>query len=649
MELLQAFRCKSYDKAFSTRMQVARWVRSALWGLLAVVIATNAQAEISASISAGAGGKIRANTFTPVQVVITNPDNDVDGTLRAVFMNGNRSETAAEAPITLPQNSRKSVFLYVPPVSAPLDEINLTLVDQNRNVVWQQRERLDQLSSGIPVIGGIGQFPNNFPPAEPEKSPRAYYPLLFSVEHLPDRWEGLQMYDMLVAHPPLDTSPERSQVDALRDWIMRGGVLAVDLSEPTDAYANGPLANLLPFVPTGIDTITVAELELEKPVARFVDPTGKVLLQTGDIPLIVQRPIGLGCVIGFALSPGDVDFGKWLHKEQLWENVFAGVIVQPPESTLDFRTEQPGSVIETASALVVAEENGAVRLGAVFLLIALYALAIGPGDRLLVKRLGKPHLTWVTYPTMVLVFTFAAWFGAEYFVGGDMSSDATQRVLIVPSEKQALDFTITSLFVPRTDEYRLSFQTAALITQLRPAFSADEIQTLDHESNVLRFIIPSWQQRVFLGSTTIDAYPDISVETHEDGDKKTLTITNSTDELLVSGRVFYRDKQYVVNTIQANSTSEIVLDRGIRLDRKSGLNAYSTIGDPQKVNDWTPIFREFCSDGALMRGALLLSFVTDATLDPLVVNEEIRSVKAKRNIDIIVYPNFTEPAGEAQQ
>jgi hypothetical protein len=56
-------------------------------------------------------------------------------------------------------------------------------------------------------------------------------------------------------------------------------------------------------------------------------------------------------------------------------------------------------------------------VGWLLLLLLIYLLVIGPFDRIWLKRINKPMLTWITFPCYVMFFS-----GLIYFIGYKLRS-----------------------------------------------------------------------------------------------------------------------------------------------------------------------------------------------------------------------------------
>src|SRR5690349_16150806 len=83
--------------------------------VLGLLLSGVARADVTLTIWAGAGGHVRQGAMAPVMVQVKNDNHDRNAVLRAGFHGmANEPLVWAEQAVTLPPNSQKRIFLYVP-------------------------------------------------------------------------------------------------------------------------------------------------------------------------------------------------------------------------------------------------------------------------------------------------------------------------------------------------------------------------------------------------------------------------------------------------------------------------------------------------------------------------------------------------------
>ena len=152
-------------------------------------------------------------------------------------------------------------------------------------------------------------------------------------------------------------------------------------------------------------------------------PRGATRVSTVDgDPLISEGRYGLGRVVYLASDPGDLGGVSPDEKAVLW----AGVLQLPPHIVEDpnnpggygYANNSPEQLIQQELSRIPPLKPPSVLL--VTLLIALYVAVVGPGDYFLLRRLGKLHWTWITYPAAIVAFSGLIYLYAKVTRSSDM-------------------------------------------------------------------------------------------------------------------------------------------------------------------------------------------------------------------------------------
>jgi hypothetical protein len=97
----------------------------------------------------------------------------------------------------------------------------------------------------------------------------------------------------------------------------------------------------------------------------------------------------------------------------------------------------------------------------VALFILLYILVVGPLDYLFLKKVVKRlELTWITFPTVVLAVSAAAYFTAYYLKGSELRINKLDLVDIDLQTQRVYGRTWFSIFSPRIQKYTVGVQPA---------------------------------------------------------------------------------------------------------------------------------------------------------------------------------------------
>jgi hypothetical protein len=254
-------------------------------------------------------------------------------------------------------------------------------------------------------------------------------------------------------------SPE--QRAALGGWVAAGGRLIV-AGGPTWQRTAAGLGDLLPLAPAG--TTSVADLSAlgayaaaEAPAGATVAATGALapdaatLVSAGDVPLVAARRSGFGQVIYLAVDPAFDPLSGWAGLEGLFRNLLSGTAQRPGwaaglrnwYSARDAVNTLPG--LDLPSAFTICGFLG------------VYLVAVGPVNYLVLRRLKRRELAWVTIPVLVAVFSLGAYLAGYQLRGAQASLHRLAVVQVWPDAELARVEGVVGLFSPRRSEYDLAF------------------------------------------------------------------------------------------------------------------------------------------------------------------------------------------------
>ena len=594
------------------------------------------------TVWAGAGGYVRDDCVAPVFVLLDNSVTQRDGYVSVQFSTLGAVTAEARRDVELPPNSRKGVFLYVPNMGNAPDQVTVTYHNARGRHVNSVQERLRSVDQWLPVVAAVGALPGGLPAHESENGDGLYTRLILDSERLPRDGIGLEMFDAIIVSPPPQTALTRQQVDALRDWLLRGGTLIVDTSERSEGLVQGSFASLLPFVPDRIASLELSVLGTTETIAEgSLHSVADTLLESDGRPLIVRRNFGLGSVTTFAIPPDARGMKKWEGREAVWKDILHGLYIAEPKRGISQQVDQLEEVRRTELMNNArAKQQTGLRLGLVLALTLLYALVVGPGDYFFIKWIGKPKLTWVTFPAIVIVFTAAAWWGAKAWVGGDMSSMHVRRTIVFPELATATQYDVMGLFVPAGRRYTVNHQPGGHLQEIRSTLAPGETGVYDVDEKAIVQRIPIWKSRVYGASMELDAYPPVDLRvTYVEG-QTVVTLSNQSDLTLRGNTIIHMAGTWrMAKDIAPGETVELTLTVESANTRLSqAVRSLMMFGLAMQRDEQWAHGRQFDIRDALHRGAYV--FVSDDTgisENPLVVDGEVRPEPGRELLQIVTY------------
>jgi hypothetical protein len=439
------------------------------------------------------------------------------------------------------------------------------------------------------------------------------------VAQMPDRWFGYDAADVVVlatsGHQFVTELLEDSAAtrrNALVEWVRRGGravvSLGVNQQEVSKLLEKMPLLNCsikgkvtrktLPIVgswsgPEVRDPLGPVE------IAELTPGAGTAVLvrerpgaeERVERPLLIQGSCGLGRVLLVAFDLDSDAFTRWSGQLAFWKKLRTEIA---PPLPLARAAQGQGPVrermdiaTELKRGLETFEHVPVISFGWVALFILFYIVLVGPLDYFILKKVFKRlEYTWLTFPTIVLLVSIAAYWTAYSLKGDDLRVNKIDLVEIdLHNPREVLGTTWLTLFSPRSQRYTLGVEPA---TTWAPAATSDSsrcvVATLagpeptnrstsqgpydyaEDASGIERIPVSVWATRSFTAAwrrPLSDKPAPIEAELRrsrlEGDDQGALigAITNNLPVALQAVTLFYRGKWYGIPDLVPGQTRRV--------------------------------------------------------------------------------------------
>lgn len=567
-----------------------------------------AQSPVTLQVRAGYDGSYRLGEWFPVVVDVANDGPDLRAELEW-SLPGRFDEQVFRRAVDLPRGSRKRVVLDAySAVYSPNGRVRLL---DGATELASQDVSIDAVDDSIFLIGVVSSDPallnaldtvqiNGFSGARVRH---------IAVSDLPETVGALRGLDALFFHDIDSAVLAPAQREALAIWVSLGGQLVVGGGANAAAAAGG-LADLLPVQSVGaLAQGDIAPLATLAGADAASLPAGTTLSRAQPRPDAELLPPGASLLFRHGYGAGLVTFSAfdlaslrgWPGEPALWGQVLR-----------DLQPLRPGASSRLSQFNLL--DRGVLKLPSLnlpspwtlLLFVLGYVLVIGPLNYVVLRRVRRLELAWITVPVVVLLFT-----GGLYIVGTLLRGGTAQynQLAIVESsegQRRGLATSFIGLFSPQRASYALTFPQATLVTGgptqlfLNARFEPVRVDEAGAPSVAVLADIAS--VTMFVAEATVDVPPQVESNLAGEAQGMRGEIRNSgavalDDAVLVRGNTFVRlgtlapgvSKEVRPEDAQANFPSALDLGASGVFDRQPMMNMLfdrdlSRLGSPGSPN-----------------------------------------------------------------
>ena len=411
--------------------------------------------------------------------------------------------------------------------------------------------------------------------------------VVFPPDQITANTFGLNSFSGLIIGDATTGRWSAEQRAALAGWVARGGRLLVTGGPNARKVAEG-LGDLAPLRPR--DSVTangLSALGSGTLAGQWVLATGDVIpeatrqAEQDGVPLIVSRPWGHGVVTSLAFDPGTGTFAAWSGATSFWtrfalDTALPSTLQAPfdPNATATYPppggqpyTYHPvgGQTYHITNVLRDLPGLSLPPTWAVGLVLLLFIILIGPVNYLVLRRLDRRELAWVTIPALTIIFALGIYaFGAST-KGRSITVNSVSIVRIAPEARAAEVQAFYGIFTPSRGTRDFSVATDALFT----GFSQNGFADLGDLGNDVRFdqgttggvrqaSFAQWTQRTVAAQGTVDPAPlAIRAELRWVGTKLMGTVTNTTNQTLEDALLVYNNAYFNVGSLAPGASQAV--------------------------------------------------------------------------------------------
>lgn len=524
--------------------------------------------------------------FAPMMIQCANKGRNTKGTFTITA-----GTQTTRYPIDLPQGSKKQFIAYMPSSYDQVFGILETDIGSTK-VKFPASGGVNNCLVSISDAEGILNFVkgmsnrNQNGPA----SSASYSPLTANPDLLPDRSTGY----LSVSGVFLSDGAERmgdAALTALQHYVLIGGTVVVTGGASTPLFNDPRWKGLLPVLAPKPVTLTpgpgesVAGLHLS---SEFTMSQG--ILQPGSIikasykgkPFVVTRPYGFGRVVFIASNIFEAPVSGFQGKEELVNSLNLGETgnrlmnlqqLAMQSSSDQYRYGAPSPAYSTAYGITPQNDPFSASVpptATVVWILILYFVLVVPLNLMIVRKLGRGELAWITSPILSLGFAAVFFRFAAGLYSADLSTATTGILVSDQRSGQSYFMGGSQMFFPRGGHYDLKLANVEGIRSRDSnsyyySYGGNE-QALDFDPvDNGRISVPdlSVSNLTFREFAFYQSVPKSWLKVEPDG-KKSVRVTNVSENSFVDGLLYFEDGVAEVGTVKPGETKKVRLENSGR-------------------------------------------------------------------------------------
>jgi hypothetical protein len=603
----------------------------ALWLLACCGGAGTARAALQFDAFLGYDSIVPEASWVPIVCEIKNDGQGFTGIIEADEGQFGEGQ-ARRLEVELPTGTLKRVVIPVFSTARGYSGWEVRLLDERGHVRAEQtglRPRR-QLAAGAPLIGALARTAGGTPAIRPIVAAPAQWQSAWAemqpasarlqTSIFPDNPLVLEGMAALYLNSERALDLNVSQVNALLDWLYAGGHLIVAVEQISEVTATPWLKNLVPFEFKDIEAVprhpefqqwlqttpwptnfasfafrptafpgkprpaTQPGVTAANPFSDLPDDSafegaalqvatgavrdGQVEVAAGDVPLIVTAQRGRGRVTALLFSPEREPFRSWKNLPTFWAR-----LAEVPGAwyvSSDFNRPGGWSSDGIFGAMIDSRQVHKLPVGWLLLLLIVYLAVIGPLDQYWLKRIGRPMLTWITFPGYVVLFSLLIYFLGHKLRAGESEWNELHLVDILPHGDRAelRGQTYASVYSPANQKYTLESRQkfATFRGEFSGRFSGGQSGERvgvwqQGDSFKAEIFVPVWTSQLFVSDWWQPGPLPLSATVVPEGDGWQVKVENRTDHPLASALIVINGYVMGLGELPAKATKTFTVSK----------------------------------------------------------------------------------------
>ena len=547
-----------------------RW-QAILFSVILVVVCAPPPA-LSAAVSMeyflGFNGHFQLNSWAPITVVLENRGKSTRGKLEVIVTSGSEFRqdvypTIYALDADLPHNSKKR-YAFTVLIKSITHNLIIRLT-QNNNILISKSINLRPhfTEKGFAIVGDIFVSPDIL-----SVLPENLYPVNVRPEVLPENWYGYDGAKVLIMRAAALRRLRERQFQALARWIKMGGYLITTGGFNYGSLHDKRTQHLLPVQVLGHQRL--AEL---RSLARFCNQSltasepflvldvniddAKVILQENDIPIIIQKNLGIGQIGFLSFDYNAPPFSRWVGRKIFWEKILS--MQQPIKNQGIVSDDQKilDSMVDAMPAIFPGFRSGLIFLGVYIGLLWFFLRKV--------RNPGRRRWQYSVYLIlMITAFTIIGyWHFAYPTARHNFSYNSFCQLNVSGQNKVTSGKYIVGLYSLKKLAYHLNFgsmsQPINAIISKRSNRKIPHPYTIEDNYSGQQILgsLDKWSHSFYMINSKFDS----PIEGHalRDNHHLTLSLENKLSQNIVDCLVYFKKRFLLIDNILANKRQIIKL------------------------------------------------------------------------------------------
>lgn len=556
--------------------------------LLVIGLPNAARAALQFDVFLGFDGIVPEGSWFPVTIEVKNDGATFTGTIEVADAFGSPDKTSMV--VELPTGTLKRVVLPIYSGNQNYRSFNVALRDE-KGTIRQQHQGLRPRKSvdvSLPLVCGLSRTVSGVPVLRQRQQSRAEDALptaRIQPAMLPDNPLVLEGVSTFYLNSQRASELTAAQVTALYSWLHMGGQLVIGVEQAGDIEARPWLKELLPCTVGEMITVPTHQ-ELQQwlrrsdsqpeeqsdaapaPRARhsFTDPddpafeiapmqmhnaklrNGKVLVEAEGKPLIIEAQRGKGLVTVLLFDPEREPMRSWKNLPSFWAKLSA--VPASYYATKESNHRPAFTTDGIFGAMLDTRQVNKLPYHWLLLLLVVYLIVIGPFDMYFLRKINRPMLTWLTFPSYVVLFSLLIYYIGYMLRAGESEWNEIHFVDVYPSGEQAemRGRTFASVYSPANQRFALQGKQryAALRTELAGGWQGnakgpgEEVLITGDNFNGAIYV-PVWTSQLLVSDWCQSGPAVLKASVKRNGQELNLTVQNNTGRELTNVQ-FVKDR-----------------------------------------------------------------------------------------------------------